>query len=408
MTKTIIISLCAAVALTACSTNSSDTAQETTQTSAAAPESSRTEVATLPTRVVISYDGGLLTIDPKTGETLADEKIDGFTRLNNADDNRNVFVTRGDQFQLFDSGLVTQEHGDHNHYYTQSPALTDEVFDAPKAGHVVHHDGLTALFSDGTGNVTVFPSDDPSQTTTIETGEAHHGVAVPFADGSIVYTVGNEDDRHTIRHVDKDNTTIAETTDCPNVHGEAMAANGNVVFGCTNGPVVYNPTEKKFHKIDVSAFAGKEGYQRSGNLAGSEESNIILGDNKTEEDAELERPTSVTLIDAQNYTAKEVELGSSYWFRSLARGDGGEAIMLTYDGNLNIIDPETAEITKIPAIGEWKEKEEWQLPGPILKVHENKAYVTDANTNELVVVDLTTKETTKHKLDVSPVEMAVL
>lgn len=408
MTKTIIISLCAAVALTACSTNSSDTAQETTQTSAAAPESSRTEVATLPNRVVISYDGGLLTIDPKTGETLADEKIDGFTRLNNADDNRNVFVTRGDQFQLFDSGLITQEHGDHNHYYTHSPALTDEVFDAPKAGHVVHHDGLTALFSDGTGNVTVFPSDAPSQTTTIETGEAHHGVAVPIADGSIVYTVGNEDDRHTIRHVDKDNTTIAETTDCPNVHGEATAANGNVVFGCTNGPVVYNPSEKKFHKIDVSAFAGEDGYQRSGNLAGSNESDIVLGDNKTDEDAELERPTSVSLIDAQNYTAKEVELGSSYWFRSLARDDDGKAVALTYDGNLNIIDPETADITKIPAIGEWKEKEEWQLPGPILKVHENKAYVTDANSNELVIIDLATKETTKHKLDVSPVEMAVL
>lgn len=208
--------------------------------------------------------------------------------------------------------------------------------------------------------------------------------------------------------MDKDNTTIAETTDCPNVHGEAMAANGNVVFGCTNGPVVYNPTEKKFHKIDVSAFAGKEGYQRSGNLAGSEESDIVLGDNKTDEDAELERPTSIALINAEDYTAQEVELGSSYWFRSLARGDGGEAIMLTYDGNLNIIDPETAEVTTIPAIGEWKEKEEWQLPGPILKVHENKAYVTDANSNELVIIDLATKETIKHKLDVSPVEMAVL
>lgn len=281
-------------------------------------------------------------------------------------------------------------------------------YNAPKAGHVVHHDGLTALFSDGTGNVTVFPSDDPSKTTTFETGEAHHGVAVPFKDGSIVYTVGTTEDRHTIRHVDKNNNILSETTDCPNIHGEAMAANGNVVFGCTNGPVVYNPTEQEFHKVDVSAYAGEGGYQRSGNLAGSDASDIILGDNKTEKDADFERPTSIALINAEDYTAKKVELGSSYWFRSLERGENGEAIMLTYDGNLNIINPNTAEITKIPAIGTWEEKEEWQEPGPILKVHEGKAYVTDANSNELVVVDLATKEVTKHKLEVSPVEMAVL
>lgn len=408
MKKIIFISLCAAFTLTACHSESTQSAQVTSTTAATRTENSRTEVPDLPTRAVISYDGGILTMDTETGETLADEKIDGFMRLNSASDNRNIFVTRGDHFQLYDSGLITQGHGDHNHYYTQTPSLTDTVFDAPKAGHVVHHDGLTALYSDGTGNVTVFPSDDTSQKTIIETGEAHHGVAVPFKDGSIVYTVGNEDDRHTIRHVDKDNNTIAETTDCPNVHGEAVAANGNVVFGCTDGPIVYNPTQRKFHKVDVSAYAGEDGYQRSGNLAGNEDSDIVLGDNKTEKDADFERPTSIALINAGDYTAKEVELGSPYWFRSLARGDNGEAIILTYDGNLNIINQDTAEITKIAAISEWEEKQEWQLPGPILKVHEGKAYVTDANTNELVIIDLTTKDATRHKLNVSAVEMAVL
>lgn len=84
--------------------------------------------------------------------------------------------------------------------------------------------------------------------------------------------------------------------------------------------------------------------------------------------------------------------------------------MLTYDGKLNVIDPETGEITKkIDAISEWRENEEWQLPGPILKAEDGYAFVTDANKKELVVIDLFEgKEANRFKLDIKPTEMAVL
>lgn len=84
--------------------------------------------------------------------------------------------------------------------------------------------------------------------------------------------------------------------------------------------------------------------------------------------------------------------------------------MLTYDGKLNVIDPETGEITKkIDAISEWRENEEWQLPGPILKAEDGYAFVTDANKKELVVIDLFEgKEVNRFKLDIKPTEMAVL
>lgn len=135
-----------------------------------------------------------------------------------------------------------------------------------------------------------------------------------------------------------------------------------------------------------------------------------MADNKTEKDAEFERPTSVSLINTKDYSAKKVDLGSSYWFRSLARGPLGEALVLTYDGKLNVIDPETGEITKkIDAISEWRENEEWQLPGPILKAEDGYAFVTDANKKELVVIDLFEgKEVNRFKLDIKPTEMAVL
>lgn len=370
------------------------------------------EVATLPDRLVYTYDGGIVTMDPKSGETIKNEDLQGFLRLNAAGDDRHVMVTQSDRILSLDTGLITKPHGDHNHYYTADPKLTDASYDVPEAGHVVVHDGKTALFSDGTGEAQVFDTEkigEGDKPKVFKSGEPHHGVAVPFKDGSILTTVGNEDDRHTIRHLDKNGKTLAETTDCPKIHGEATTSNSKVVFGCTNGPVVFDGHD--FSKVDVSNFAGKGGYQRSGNLAGSEESNIVLGDNKVDEDAEHEQPTSVSLINAETNTAQKVELGSSYWFRSLGRGPKGEALVLTYDGKLNIIDPKTGKITdRIDAIEPWEEKEEWQEPGPILKVHGKNAYITDENTQALVVIDIAKKkkEINRMKLEHTPTEMEVL
>ncbi|AKK10720.1 hypothetical protein [Corynebacterium uterequi] len=407
-----------ALALASCSSPDSRTeaTSETTTTAAEKAheghshdghehDAEQKEVSSLTPRVVLTHEGGITTIDSLSGEALDAVDEPGFYRLNHAGDGRHVMVTDSDVFRVYDSGNEAAKHEDHYHYYESAPHLKDTSYDAAKAGHVVHHEGLTALFSDATGDVTIVATDEianpDAKTTTLSTGAAHHGVAVPFEDGSVLHTVGTEEERHTIRHVAADGTVLAETDNCPGVHGEAVADGEAVVFGCTNGPVVYR--DGAFTKIAAS------GYQRNGNLAGSEDSPIVLGDNKTEKDAEFERPTSVVLIDSRDASLRTVELGSSYWFRSLARGPEGEAIVLTYDGELVIIDEETGEITnKIKVIEPWREKEEWQQPGPILKVAGTDAYVTDAANNTLVVVDLTSGEIAlEHKLDFSPVEMAV-
>lgn len=373
----------------------------------------QTEVAELPTRIVFSHAGGLTTYDAQSGDILDEEKMDAFLRLNDAGNDRHVMVTKGDKFLTYDTGRITKAHGDHNHYYTADPKLGDDTIKAPHAGHVVHHDGYTALFSDGDGVAQIYKTEDigskdAKPVNTVETGEGHHGVAVPMKDGSVVITKGTEDERHTIQHLDKDGKVLEETTECPGVHGESAAENGKLFFGCEDGPVVFDGS--KFHKIDVSDYAGAGGYQRSGNSAGSEKSNVILADNKTEKDAESEHPTSVALIDTENYSAKKVDLDGSYWFRSLARGPMGEALVLTTDGKLNVIDPHSGEITKkIDAISTWTENEEWQQPGPILKAANGYAYITDAQKKELVIIDLLRgKETKRYELDFKPVEMAVL
>ncbi|WP_313816453.1 PQQ-binding-like beta-propeller repeat protein [Citricoccus sp.] len=394
---------------TAESTDGADAAEPVN----AAQRDSRAEVPTLSPRVVLSHDGGLVTLDGETGEIVHEEELDGFLRLNNAGDGQHVMVSNGDQFEVYNSGIDAQGHGDHFHYYESDPGLSGIEFAAPYAGHVVVHHGLTTLFGDGDGSIQTFTSehlkDGQPRTESTATDDPHHGVALQLIDGTLLTTQGTEEGRNTVqvKSTGDNGEVLAETTDCTGVHGEAAAApneNGDVVvLGCEDGPVIYRDGE--FHKV-----AAENEYQRTGNLAGSEDSSVMLGDLKTDAEAEFERPTQVALIDTLTDSLQTVDLGSSYWFRSLARGPEGEALVLTYDGELNVIDEETGEITaEIPAIEPWEEKEEWQQPGPIVKVADSMAYVTDAENQQLVVIDLESGEVAhEFDLEVTPVEMAVV
>ncbi|WP_257183619.1 hypothetical protein [Corynebacterium cystitidis] len=424
MNRTIVATLVvSALSISACSSNgteergqeTSSTASETTSTSEPATvtedqgqaetETEAVEVSSLSPRVILTHDKGLTTLDPETGEILEEIEKNAFLRLNQAGDGRHALVTEGNTLHAYDSGLIEKPHGDHSHFYETDPQLTNVTYDVPKAGHVVPHEGLTALFSDATGEVTVVKSHDiansDAETVVFDTGDPHHGVAIALEDGSLIHTVGNEDERFTVRHSSAEGDTLAETTECPKVHGEAVSENG-FAFGCADGPVLFKDGE--FTKLHA------DGYQRSGTLAGVDFSPIVLADLKKDEDAEKEHPTSVALIDTAEESIREVELGSSYWFRSLGRGPSGEALVLTYDGNLTVIDQDSGEVTdRFPVIEPWEEKEEWQEPGPILKTAGGLAYITDAENQELVVVNLINGEVEqRHQLDFAAVEMVVI
>lgn len=363
----------------------------------AAPASDRTEVGALTPRIVLAHDGGVTTLDSSDGSVLDETAIEGYVRLNPAGDGRHVAVSANDTFSMYDTGLLAQGHGDHFHYYVQDPALTDLSVAAPMPGHVVPHGDRTALFADGTGAITLI---DPTSLAdgelgileTTATENPHHGVAVPLAEGGLLTTQGTEDARSTVQVLDADGNVTAQTEDCPGVHGEASARpteSGDVIsLGCENGAVIYRDGE--FHKIAIDGD-----YQRSGNQKGHEDSPIVLADHKVEAEPEggLERPTEIALIDTRDATQQIVELGSSYWFRSLDRGPNGEALVLTYDGELNILDPETGEtLHEVPVTEEWEEGENWQEPGPMLAVADGTAFVVDPAAKILRMVDVASGE----------------
>ena len=399
------LALSACIALVACSqpaeTGVSSSETNTSEASASEARSVAAEVTNPQARLVATYDGGITVLDAETLEEITDIPLDGFNRLNPLGDQRTVAVSTPEGFRVLDAGAWTQPHGDHSHSYTTDPLLTEQVFAGDKPGHVVNNAGRTLLFSDGDGIIQELDNEAltaGSQDAELELPDAadetfeltpHHGVAVALGDGGMVHTEGTEDERSTIVAVDADGEETARIDTCPGVHGEAVAGNGAITFGCEDGVVIYQDGE-------FTKATAPDDYGRMGNQAGSEHSPVVLADYKVDKDAELERPTRVALINTEKSTDDAISLvdvDASYSFRSLGRGPNGEALVLGTDGNLRIIDPETAEITKsIPVTDAWEEPTQWQQPRPTLFVQGEKAFITEPGAHSIHVVDLSSGE----------------
>ncbi|MFB8774266.1 zinc metallochaperone AztD [Streptomyces broussonetiae] len=366
------LALAVSTVLTACggTDSSSDAKAEATPSATPATEVRDPLVAT--------FDGGLYILDGESLKLTRTIELPGFNRVNPAGDEDHVIVSTDTGFRVLDATAQT---------------FTAIEYEGAKPGHVVRHAGRTVLFTDGTGEVNVFDPADlgkgkKPQGRTYTSAEAHHGVAIELAGGELLSTLGTEEKRTGALVLDENNEEIARNENCPGVHGEAAARDEAVAVGCEDGILIYQDGE--FTKIDAP-----DDYGRIGNQSGSDASPILLGDYKTDPEAELERPTRVSLIDTEKKKLRLVDLGVSYSFRSLARGPEGEALVLGTDGAIHVIDENSGRVErKIPAVGSWREPLDWQQPRPTLFVRDATAYVSDPSEKALHAIDLETGEKT--------------
>jgi outer membrane protein assembly factor BamB len=362
----------AALLLTGCSAGSTDAGRTGTV------PTGTTSPATDTTRITLTYDGGLLVLDEDL-RVLADDAVEGFTRVNPAGDGRHVLVTVPEGFRVLDTAA--------------DPALTDAVFPADTAGHVVVHGDRTALFADGTGDVTTFDNTALGgatlpDTETVRSEAAHHGVAIELEDGTLLTTIGTEESRSGVRALDADGVETARSEECPNVHGEGAVEGEVAVFGCTDGALVYR--DGAFEKIDAPTE-----YGRTGNLFTTDTSPVAVGDHNDDEDSEGYLLDQIALVDtaAGAYRVADMPDGVGFTFRDLARGPGDEAVVLGSDGSLHTFDVTTGEqLDSFPVIDAWEGPAEWQDAHPALKVAGDVAYVTDPAEQRIHAVDLTTGE----------------
>ena len=397
-----------ALLVTGCSADPAASADPGSSSSGPAAASPAVEtVAAAQPRVTLTYDGGLLVLDGSTLEVVADLPIDGFTRVNAAGDGRHVLVTTDEGFQVLDTGVWT----DGGESYAADPELTDDVFAADTAGHVVVHGDRTVLFADGTGDITSFETaalrdaDGLPETESWESEAAHHGVAIELEDGTLLSTIGDSESRTGVRVLDPSGTEVARSEDCPNVHGEGTVAGEVAVFGCTDGVLVYDGGA--FTKLDAP-----DEYGRTGNVFTTESSPVAFGDYNADPDAEGYLLSQFVLVDAAAKTLRVVSLpdGVEYTFRDLARGPADEAVLLGSDGALHVFDEVTGELlASHPVIDAWEGPAEWQDPHPAVKVHQGIAYVTEPAADAVHAVDLATGEVlATGELDATPNEIAVV
>ncbi|MER5836132.1 zinc metallochaperone AztD [Streptomyces sp. NPDC002130] len=360
------LALAASAVLTACGgddSSSSDTKAK------AAPGAKAVAVKD---PLIATFDGGLYVLDGESLKLADTIELPGFNRLNPAGDDSHVIVSTDAGFRVLNAAEQT---------------FTGIEYKGAKPGHVVQHAGKTVLFTDGTGEVNVLDPDDLAggkkpQGRTYTSAEPHHGVAIELTNGELITTLGTEEKRTGALVLDKNNKEIKRNENCPGVHGEATAKGEAVGIGCEDGLLLYK--NGKFTKVDAP-----DDYGRIGNQRGSDTSPILLGDYKTDPEAELERPTRISLIDTETANLRLVDLGTSYSFRSLGRGPHGEALVLGTNGTLHVIDPETGKVEKkIPVVGEWQEPLDWQQPRPTLFVRDHTAYVSEPGKRQLHAVDI--------------------
>ncbi len=198
---------------------------------------------------------------------------------------------------------------------------------------------------------------------------------------------------------------MAQSDQCPGVHGEGTAAGEVVVFGCEDGALLYD--DGAITKLT----APDQPYGRMGNAYVSETSPIIVGDYKSDRDAEGYLLEALTLIDTEARTYEVVDMpeGVGYTFRDVARGPDDKAYIIASDGRIHVLDPATGELTDAyPVMDAWDGPAEWQDPHPSIVVADGIGYVSEPSANTVHAVDLATGEgLTSATLDVTPNEMAV-
>jgi hypothetical protein len=395
-----------ALLLTACA---SAEAEPSGSASSSTGSSTGTTVDSPQSRVALTYDGGIYVLDGETLELEADLPIEGFNRLNPAGDGRHALVTTAEGFQVLDLGTWTDSSGAHS---VTDPELTDLVFEADTAGHVVRHGEKTILFADGTGDITIFDTDallDSTdalpETELVASEAAHHGVAIELEDGTLLSTLGTSESRSGIRVLDSSREEIARSEECPSVHGEGAAANEVAVFGCSDGVLVYDAGV-------ITKIAAQDTYGRTGNQYVSETSPITVGDYNSDPDSEGYLLTKLVLTDTEAKTSTVVETpeGIGYTWRGVARGPNDETLVLGSDGALHVLDVETGEFTQsFPVIDAWEGPVEWQDAHPALIVVGDTAYVTDTAASSIHAVDIATGDIiATTELDNAPNEIAVV
>ncbi|WP_336083431.1 zinc ABC transporter permease AztB [Nocardia sp. SSK8] len=388
----------AALPLVGCGTPEPPVVEETPHGFVAGAE----EMSEVQTRLILTDASGavrvldLLTEQVTEVESGTTQPLPGATSM--ATDGRFAYLGADHRTHIVDGGAWTVDHGDHRHYYSApvravgtveqtvpgspsapsgSPASTVPALPASSAptvpgsqgepGARVGGDSVVGAYADAVV-VTVVSANGQSTALdraaldagTIPEVRPVAGIAVPYGERIVV---ASGDGRVEVRGREE-NTGPAQAERCAQPRGQAVTRRG-VVFGCADGALVVAQRDGEFvaEKIPyptptadrATAFTHRPGSTTLTALAGRD---------------------GVWTLDIRKKTWTRTPIADAVAVNTA--GEGAPLLVLTRDGVLHGIDPETGtRTTQVPLL-------DGPVTGtPVIRVDPERAYINDIRGREV-------------------------
>ena len=347
------------------------------------------------------FDAGesaLKIVDLDSGELLSSMAMSGeVPALYASPGNRYlVAVQRGnDLVSIVDSGLYTEDHGDHLHDYAETPSLLSLTLNDHKPTHYTVGDSYGVVFFDGgdaaSSKVTVFSDETLGSSNTLASLDLEtnmHGVAklvdghlfVTYRDSSITgTTLPTMVERY---HLDGGSFEFEEryTETCPALHGAAVGAH-SLGFGCSDGVLVIDLQEPGYPTAKLANPASLAEGKRIGTLLGNHDVEELVG----------LAGDQMFVIDPESETQVYLELDLGAGVGPLVQGfsaHGEVFYVLGDDGGLRLFVPSddwvlmgTFPVTDAPGEGE--------APAVTLSSAQDRLFVLEAGGQAVIEIDTT-------------------
>ncbi|MGM0767956.1 MAG: hypothetical protein ACQEV6_08020 [Pseudomonadota bacterium] len=238
--------------------------------------------------------GAIRVIDIDDGATLASFDVDGEEpRLNSSPGSRYVVaIQREDDLVSFiDSGLYTEDHGDHLHDYAETPTMLNFSLNDNRPTHYSLGEDRGIVFFDGSdaasSKVTLLTDEtvgSGAAEASLELDTNMHGVAklaggklfVTYRDAGVTdTTLPDQIERYGFTDGSLDFEARYDET-CPRLHG--AAANAHVVaFGCSDGVLAIDVHGDTYTATKLGNPEALPDGSRIGTLAGHPDVEELVG-----------------------------------------------------------------------------------------------------------------------------------
>ncbi|ODT83461.1 MAG: hypothetical protein ABS76_03615 [Pelagibacterium sp. SCN 64-44] len=333
-------------------------------------------------------------LDLASGEAIASFPLAAPAALYTTHSGEAVVAVQGaaNQVSAIRTGISIEDHGDHGDIDITDPELIDAVLTGDKPAHFVEHGDRFALFFDGSGKVSLANIHDwidhgTLDASEIDSGTAHHGVAIPWGDYVLVSAANADDEKKPrigLNVLGPDGAALGDVHACPDLHGEAESGD-LLIVGCGDGVLIVSGSgEPQVRKLDyaglpegkATTFVGGKGLQYFLGNYGADKV-VIIDPTETGPYRLVELPTRRV-----HFVADPIRPRFAYIF--------------TEDGQLRQFDVVKGEIVQsVQVTGPYSMDGSFSLPRPRLAVAGDAIAVTDPLAGKVHLVDAASFEITR-------------